>query len=68
MRPILVYPMKTFSRGPVQRVCVCVCVGGGGGSDNQLILQRASNYLLRGSANDIPMETGTSTVTHVIFQ
>ena len=32
-----------------------VCVWGG-------------DYLLRGSASNIPMETGTSSVAHVIFQ
>ena len=37
---------------------MCVC---GGMSDHKLISQ------MRGSANNIPMETGTSTVTHVIF-
>ena len=59
MGPIQVYLMKTFSRGR-SRGSLCVCVGGGV-SDHKLISQ------MRGSANNIPMETGASTVTHVIF-
>ena len=43
-------------------VCVCVCGGGGGGGGcliNLFYKRGSSNYLLSGSANNIPMETGT---------
>ena len=50
-------------------MCVCVWGGGGGGLMINLFYKGGScNYLLRGSASNIPMETGTSTVAHVIFQ
>ena len=51
--------------GLVQGVCVWE---GGGLIINLLYRGGSSNYLLRGSSNTIPMETGTSTVTHLIFQ
>ena len=39
----------------------------GGGSDHQIIIlqRRVLLLLVRGSVNNIPMETGTSTVIHM---
>ena len=41
---------------------------GGGLIINLFYRGGSSNYLLMGSASNIPTETGASTVTHVIFQ